>query len=382
MAYYQIQNVELPSAESPRLSLAQQLQSARNYSQKGISAFVIPEVIDQHNTVATTEFHENSKGRAKNRIYVNPFDATVTGTINQKDTFMYKVRKLHGELLLNKPGTLLIELVGSWFIVLILTGLYVWWPRKKIQAAGYVTIRRKSGGKAFRRDMHVVLSFWLSLVLLIIVGGGMPWTEVFGSQLKWLQVKTDTGYPKTWNKANELRSIIPASSDDGTLSIDELVNRVQKLHLKGQVTVNFAKNKQATVRVANKAFWLSDQKVIYLDQYSGEVVKFHTWKDVGFLMDLRQVLMKIHQGQYGLVNWLLLLFSVQIFIVSSFSALVSYLRRKPENSWGLPSVPVSFRVNFLLLLIIAVLAIVLPMFGLSIVVLLLLTQLKKLSPKH
>lgn len=382
MAYYTVQHVEMDASDHKILSLSQQLSAATEYTEKDIVGFVLPSAIKAGEIIVkTTEFHESTKGRAKNRIYVNPVTAEVTGKINQKDTFMYKVRKLHGELLLNKPGTLLIEFVGSWFAVLIVTGLYVWWPRKN-QKSGLFKIRRKDGNKAFRRDMHVVLSFWISIFLLIILAGGMPWTDVFGGQLKWVQAKTDTGYPQSWNAPIGVQSQFSVQQRFVPLPLEDIARIAKEQQLLGKVTITLPKGDDGVYKIANNSFWLSDQKVIYVDQYSGKIIKSHMWQEVGILMDLRQVFMRLHQGQYGSLNWFVLLFTVQIFIISSFSALISYIRRKPQNSWGLPSVPDDFKVNKLLMIIIVAMGVILPMFGISLLVMisikLLMTIKKKL----
>ena len=41
------------------------------------------------------------------------------------------VRTIHGELLAGKSGSLLVELAASWAIVMLITGLVLWWPRRK-----------------------------------------------------------------------------------------------------------------------------------------------------------------------------------------------------------------------------------------------------------
>jgi len=55
----------------------------------------------------------------KTSVYVNPYTAQVTGVISPKDSNMHTIRKLHGELLLGKFGTKIVELVASWMFVLI-----------------------------------------------------------------------------------------------------------------------------------------------------------------------------------------------------------------------------------------------------------------------
>ena len=40
------------------------------------------------------------------------------------------VRTIHGELLAGRTGSMLVELAASWAIIMLVTGLYLWWPRE------------------------------------------------------------------------------------------------------------------------------------------------------------------------------------------------------------------------------------------------------------
>ena len=113
---------------------------------------------------------------------------------------------------------------------------------------------------------------------------------------------------------------------------------------------------------------------MHVDQYSGDIIKEHTWADVGVLMDLRQIAMRFHRGEYGLVNWLAILLIVLTFTLSTIAALVSYLIRKPSGRWGIPAVPESFRVSYGLGIVIAFLGLVFPMFGASLLLIIVIEQ--------
>lgn len=356
--YRQTLEVTPPVDNKSVFSLEQQLFAVKNATHENIRAVTLPATPTQ-----STKFQVAGKGRVVNEIYVNPYTAEVLGEINQKDTLMYTVRKLHGELLASQVGTLIVELVASWFIVLILSGLYVWWPKKGSGIAGLLTIRINCSKRIFWRDVHAVLGFWLSVFMVIILAGAMPWTDVFGSQLKWVQKQTNTGYPMHWQNNNGLSSNVPGEGAS-PLSLDE-INTLTAKEVIGEITIILPKTNDGVYTVSNRALWLDDQKVLHIDQYSGEVVKTLTWDDVGFLMNLRQIFMRLHQGEYGLVNWWLLLTVALLFTLTTIAGLMSYLIRKPNGAWGIPKVSDSFRVDKWLIGGIIILGIIFPMFGAS-----------------
>lgn len=342
------------------LDYSEQLKAVKTYTDKKIDKVILP-----NNSEQATAFVLASKGHAKTTVYVNPYTAEITGEINPKDTGMFLVRKLHGELLLDKPGTYVIELVASWFIVLLLTGLYVFWPDKNQGVSSLFRIQTGQGKRIFYKDLHSVSGFWLSLFMVIIIAGGMPWTDIFGGNLKWVQKQTDTGYPKYWRQTKGLNSII----DGKPLTIDQLVSQAKRYNLPGTVTISFAKNQQGVASISNRSLWLNDQQVIHLDQYSGNVVKQYIWDDVGILMDMRQVAMRLHQGEYGAITWWSILFIVTLFTVSTTAGLISYLYRKPVGQWGTIRVPKRFVLGKGVFILILSLAVLFPFFGASLLAL-------------
>lgn len=374
--------VEVPLAlvdnlVSSRASYRDQLIAAKGVTSKPIMQVTLPKELNQ-----TTVFRvQGEKGdHTRNLIYVNPYTAEVTGQVNQRDTLMYKIRKLHGELLLSTPGTYVVELVASWFLMLIVTGLYVWWPAKRFSqsaVAGFFTIRTQKGQHLFYRDLHAVGGFWLSLVMAVILAGGMPWTDVFGEQLKWVQSQTDTGYPKRWNRSAGLSSV----ESGQPLSLDEMVDIAHAQTLQGQITIKLPMQSDGVFTVSNRSFLLRDQQVTHFDQYTGVVLDHYTWADVGVLMNLRQVAMRFHQGEYGLINWLFVLLVVIVFTLTTAAGLASYLIRKPKGRWGFPTVPIGFRAGYGVAGLMIVCGVMFPLFGASVVLILTVESLARLV-KH
>jgi|TARA_B110001469_G_scaffold12461_1_gene12509 uncharacterized iron-regulated membrane protein len=371
--YQDIRFVEQP-INAQRLPLEEQLSSARLISKAAVVGITLSSSPEQ-----ATAFQVAGKGWARNNLYVDPYTGEVKGEENQKESLMYLVRKLHGELLLNQVGTLVIELVASWFIVLIITGLYIWWPNKGSGAAGFFTVRLSMGKRILFRDLHAVVGFWLSAFMLIILMGGMPWTDVFGSQLKWVQKQTDAGYPTHWQNAKGLTSPLTDNQELTPLSLDEVVKITQSNNLDGVISIKFPSSAQGVFTIANRSLLLRDQHVIHINQYSGDTVKSLQWDDVGFLMDLRQVFMRLHQGEYGKANWAVLLVVALSFIITTVAGLVSYLMRKPQGNWGVPTLPSGFNVDKLLLVLIIFLGGLFPMFGISLIIIFTWGKLKKLK---
>lgn len=299
----------------------------------------------------------------KNSMFINPYSGKITGEIKSSKTDMHTVRKLHGELLLGKWGTKVVELIACWMVVLLLTGLYIWWPSSKWSLKGFFIPRLKEGKRIFYRDLHAITGFWISGLLLLVLAGGLPWTDVFGSNFKELQKITNTGFPKEWNGIG-----IQSTPNGKPLSLDKLVTKAKSFKLPGVVTIQFPKGPKGIYSVSNlNPSNLSSQKKIHLDQYSGTIIKTMDWKEVGVLMRGRMWVMAFHQGEFGNWNWWLMLGIAILLFIMCLAAILSYLKRKQKGNWGVPKVPTGFKIDYVTLGIIFVLSIVFPLFGLSIV---------------
>ena len=64
------------------------------------------------------------------RVFVHPATLEVLGALPDDQRFTRWLFRLHGELLMGDRGSMIVELAASWTIVMILTGLYLWWPRQ------------------------------------------------------------------------------------------------------------------------------------------------------------------------------------------------------------------------------------------------------------
>lgn len=358
-------------AEGTLISLQEQWEIANKNAIKKPNSLVF-----STNANGASEF-VSGRFSGKSSLYVNPYTGTVSGEVITRKTDMYKVRKLHGELLMGAFGTKIVELIASWMVVLILTGIYIWWPARKWNLAGFFIPRIRQGKRTFYRDLHAITGFWISGLLFLILAGGFPWTDVVGENFKRLQKVTNTGFPASW-EGRQLQSI----PNGNPMTLDQIAIKAEALNLPGTVSIHFPKGPKGVFSVSNQyPKDLHAQKKIHLDQYSGEVILSNHWKDVGVLMRGRMWVMAFHQGEFGKWNWWLMLSIAILLTIMSVSALVSYVLRKRKGSLGIPKVPMHFKVGYGVLLLIAILGILFPLFGISILLLLLVEYVRKLLRK-
>ncbi|WP_435260761.1 PepSY-associated TM helix domain-containing protein [Tenacibaculum sp. nBUS_03] len=358
-----IQNIA--EKDEVKVPFQQQWELAIQHMKTKPSTMVLP-----INGKESTEFYSGRFSHKKS-LFVNPYTNEVLGKFSSKDTWMYSIRKLHGELLGGKVGTKIIELIASWMIVLIITGLYIWWPFKR-GIKGVFIIRYKEGKRILLRDLHAVLGFWVSGFLLLTLAGGLPWTDVFGGNFKWVQKVTNTGYPKTWNGRG-----LSSTITNKPLTLDKMVFIARQQNLEGIVSLGLPKSTKSTFSVSNKTNNLESQKMLHFDQYSGKLIKAHDWSDIGVLMRGRMWVMAFHQGQFGAWNWWLMFGVAVALTLMSIGAILSYILRKQKGSLGIPTVKKDFKIGTVVIICLVMLAVLLPLFGLSLFLLLVYELMKQ-----
>jgi len=129
-------------------------------------------------------------GNHESRVYVNPETLAILYVVDEDKRPMRVLFHLHGELLAGDTGSRIVELAASWAIVLLVSGLYLWWPRQTERLAGVLWVRLGKGKRIFWRDLHAVTGVWVTTFALFILLTGLPWAKGWGSYFKKVRQMT------------------------------------------------------------------------------------------------------------------------------------------------------------------------------------------------
>ena len=137
---------------------------------------------------------QNTQG--ENRIYwIDRISGQVLASKNSDQRFMQRIKKLHSELLMGSIGSYIVELMASWFIILIISGLYLWLSKPNstqhsAQPAASELNKIKPSKKW--RSLHTVTGLWFAIPITVLLLSGLPWTQLWGSGFD--QVKALAGW--------------------------------------------------------------------------------------------------------------------------------------------------------------------------------------------
>ena len=122
--------------------------------------------------------------------YVDPYRGHYLGAI-EKGGFFDIVLTLHRTLFLGTTGRIVVELTTCWTIVLVATGIYLWWPHKANQVWGVWLPRLRRKPYVVLRDLHTVSGIYLAVVAIVISLTGLIYTYAWGAGFKYAAQKTE-----------------------------------------------------------------------------------------------------------------------------------------------------------------------------------------------
>lgn len=366
-----------------------------------LNAYELPVTTEQATRVLV------GKGPQVIRVFVDPSTARVLHVVNDEDRFMRVIFYLHGELLAGTPGSMLVELAASWTIVMLLTGLYLWWPRGA-RLRGVLLPRLRQGSRIFWRDLHAVTGVWISAMALVLLLSGLPWAKSWGGLLKdarqayshvvvaqdWTtgsadqrRINREANAPVTDEHAGMAGMSMPGMAmDDKTASmpvvapdyspIDRIVPGMASQHWPAPVLISPPSKRSP--------FWSAHSDVqdrprridARIDPSTGKIIDVTRFKDRPFLDRLIGYGVALHEGQlFAPLNQVLGVATALGLLLMSVSATVLWWRRRPSGLLGAPPAHGSTRVSGALIAVIVLLGICLPLFGGTLLVVLMLERL-------
>jgi uncharacterized iron-regulated membrane protein len=232
------------------------------------------------------------------RVYVNPYDGTILYVENSKNEFFNLVLGLHMRLLFGeKIGHAVVSYSVLAFVVLLLSGIVLWMPKKWNTTERNKSFKIKWSAK-FKRinyDLHNVLGFYAFLVLLMIAITGLCWS------FDWM--KNSVRYIA--NGAKNVEKVKPAVSDSTQFSTASAVDvafssaRTQS----GQAfsfLINFPSKPEGTINISSylSSWNLHDRVQASYDRYTGKLLRSSTYEELNTGDKVYQLNYDLHTGTY------------------------------------------------------------------------------------
>lgn len=331
------------------------------------------------------------------QVFVSP-GGQVVGDLDPDRRIMSIVKRVHSQLLIGDVGNRLVELAASWAIVMIVSGLYLWWPRGG-GPAGVIWPRFGRGKRAFWRDLHAVTGFWVSSLALILLVSGLPWAGVWGKTFGAVRAEMGwVGGPAQWDIGGSKPAVLPtghehhhqsgaAPTPDASfdpLAFDRMVAQARSEGLTFPAIVT-APGAPGRFDAPGQMLWTirSDdvqnpalRTTIRYDLTGQNELSRERFED-GHVID-RVVAYGVawHEGQlFGWLNQLIGLATAALLMMLAVSGFIMWRRRRPVGRLGAPPQPSAPGQVRGVVAIVLAFAFLLPLLALSLVAVLVLERL-------
>ena len=372
-----------------------------SYPQAHISQYLPP-----INPERSAQFVLHDGGRELN-VFINPYSGTVLGQQDAKLNLQAVARALHGELMIGTLGDRLIELAAGWGVVLVVSGMYLWWPRGQA-AGGILWPRLNRRGRTLWRDLHATTGFWGAALLLFMLLSGMTWTGFWGKQYAnlWNQfpaamwnnvpasdiearsLNTAARQTVSWAMENTPMPVSGAHAEHMNhgahasgpaapgVSLQQVYETATARKVEPGYSITLPTTAEGVFTIAVFADDPRNDATLHIDQYTGEVLVDVRWQQYGNVARATEMSVMLHEGKlFGTPNQIAILLVCLMILLSSVSGLVMWWKRRPQGRLGVPPLRHDLPTWKTGVVIMLALAIIFPLVGASLIAVWLLDRL-------
>lgn len=322
----------------------------------------------------------------KRTAFVDPHDGQLVG-VTPFGGVMETIKQLHSLSIVGPWANYLVEIVAGWAVILVATGVFLWWPRKR--DAGVMTIRAaEPSRRPFWRDLHAVTGLYAGGVIAFLAITGMPWSAFWGAQYANVVRESGIGRPAAppaaspwahaahkdkpvgvgWTMEGAVMPLhhVPASP----ARLSTVVAAVDARGLARPYAVSIPSDPALAFTAARENRRVEDARALYVDGVTGKVKADIRYDQFGIGAKAFEWGIAVHQGtQYGRLNQLLMLGGCIAVWLLAISGTVMWWKRRPPDliraRTGAPEAPPGPRVRAAVLGIVLPLALLYPLTGLS-----------------
>lgn len=394
---------------------------------------------------ASTMFHiTNAEGTAYT-VFVNPYTAEVLGDVKDGDDIVGLSNRLHGSLnnesitvpmpmlagiLGEGPafesvplGEVIVEIFAGWAMVLAITGIYLWLPRKKGAGKALIKPRWSRGGRVRWRDLHAIGGTLLGGLLIFFIATGLPWSSVWGPSFSYVASEvTPNEAPSFWEWEGPTSAVptpgdidragnaipwaarydaLPPSGSGGghqghsggtttaptdgppaqLVSLDVVAAAAADEGMQPGSTIWYPVNTEGDNGEMIYGPWvvfnpwpgrMSTQGALYLDQFSGETLAKSTPETWGSIQWATEFGVQTHMGtQFGWFSRILATAVCLLIFWNIFTAFKMWNRRRRKGTVGIPRRPVDVKMQRRVGIPALILAVIYPLWGATLALVLL-----------
>lgn len=294
-------------------------------------------------------------------VHVDPYRNRVTGTLDPAMQPTSIVRTLHGTLFAGEVGSYVVELVACWTLVMLATGLMLWWP-KRWRWRGTIVPRLSGRDRLRWRDLHAIPNAAIAAFVALLVLTGLPWSAFWGVQFAKIgsiipfvaptpnfashaptpeaemppahdhsqHGVSDSGSKVPWVIQHSARPPASGGQRLGIAAVEPHLAKLDTAKFGGGVRIFYPKGPRAPFMINYVPDKAEGQRTIHVDAATGRALDNLGWDQYSPGGKAVEWGVMLHMGrQYGFANQLANLLVCLALIGSVIAGLTLWLKRRP-----------------------------------------------------
>ncbi|MET0328249.1 MAG: PepSY domain-containing protein [Luteimonas sp.] len=357
-------------------------------------------------TRRAVQVHLAVQDGASRIAYLDPSDGSVLGMLTPARTLVGIAERLHGSLMLGTVGRYVMELAACWAVLLILSGLYLGWPRRtdgRWWRAVVPDVRAR--GRGLWRSVHRAVGLWVSVLMLFLIVSGLPWAVFWGGWIRSGAELVGEGYPPVYRRysapaaptiGHDFNDVpwtlqhapLPAVEPEDAMhhghgvsapahgarhwtteGLERAIDHVRAAATHDDLRVFLPGEARGALMVYTYPDRPQGQTTWHFDR-NGALLVSAGFADYGRVAQAIELGVQLHMGNYfGRANQLVMLSACIGVVALAFTGAVMWWRRRPQGRIGAPQSHGGMPVRSLMALLVAA-AVLLPLLAVSLLVVL------------
>lgn len=331
-------------------------------------------------------------------VALNPYTGQVLRQTVNGDTWNLFFERIHGTLLIGDLGDRLIEIATTLGLLLVITGIYLAWPRGGSSFRDMLVLKAAAKGRAWWKSLHQVIGTWTSVILAFFLITGLAWAGLWGNHVqawstfpaeKWDNVPLSDQTHLSLNRDGEKevpwgleQTPLPLSGSaagvavlpEGTvLDLTAMAELGRKLGIEGRFRVTPPKDAAGVWTLGQNSMSYDGaspllDRTVHVDQYTGMVLADVRYAEYSAPAKAMAVGIALHEGQLGWWNFALNAAFCAVVVTACFTGIVMWWKRRPARAarLGAPQKPDQTPLTTGMIVIAVVMCLVFPVLGLTI----------------
>lgn len=271
-----------------------------------VSSLLLPHMEERTIEVVVKTSPEQRRGTV---FYINPYSGEIAGKSGGKvSEFFFWVMRLHRWLLMGKTGKVIVGTATLIFVLLIFSGLVIWFPKKLRNLKNGLRLTFQGNWKRTNWELHNVLGFYAAPVLLIMAFTGLSWS------FDWYRTGLGNvlGTP-VFNRGGGEKTVVAVPADSTRTQTSVFFEKARK-EWSGDADFRVSFGRSATDPVTitkfnTGLFAFAGTDNMEFNPYTADVLAINRFSDKPFNEKITSLIKPLHTGEiYGTFSKILYFF--------------------------------------------------------------------------